>query len=826
MELLSPAGDLESALAALEFGADAVYLGLKKFSARAELHNFSLEDLSYLLAVAKSDAERPRCIYVAVNTLLHDAELPELIALLAELEELAVDAVIVQDLGLYGIVRRHFPRLPLHASTQLAIHNVAGMLQAREMGFSRVIAARELGREEIGNLAALPGIELEVFVHGSLCYAYSGLCLLSSMLRGSSGNRGACSHYCRNPFQVWQNGRLLEENAALMSMKDLALGEFLPQLRKAGVKSLKIEGRKKSPLYVAAVTNYYRKLLDGSFTAGERELCEAHIKSIFSRPWSSFHWRGSKSETVTDSKTGGPRGLQVGTVLQVINKQGEPSRLRFVLQNQKLEKYDGLQLEIPRQHWPYGFSVSEIRVFSQGSKEQGRRVFVAEPGSSIEVPLPKGHPRISPGQAIYCNSSQQIKRAYSLSSARPAPQKSRRGISIELSVQPHLLSVIAKPETAATALSVEVSLAPDEAFGLAQKPELLLESARGAFAKLGDSDFYLAEFNYQNPQNCFVPVTLLNELRRLTMKQVEAELAERRQSRLASITHQVMTDEPSKPAMTVHWSLKLDRAYYLNLFDADALQAIDELVFDPSCYRHAELEPILQELVERFGHERLRLALPAIIRAGSPQGDWGKLCKELVKTGWRRWQVANLGAFQILKEAGADGDNCNLTADWQLYAGNRAAIRTLLELGLQRVTIMPDESAANRETLLRQFPSCLEQPVYGHPPLAISAVCAEHSRNGHCPGAARCDFNTLELVSRKNERLLVINRHCQSVYISNEALDLSAELPELHRQGARFFRADFCLQNYTPSTVAEIWGRLIRCGANMRRHRAGAATDH
>ena len=306
MELLSPAGNLETAAAAFHYGADAVYAGLRRFSARADAENFAWEELGVLTGLAHHDGgdegggmpPRRRKVYITLNTLLREVEIAEIFPIAERLCEARVDGVIVQDLGVLHILRRDFPELPVHASTQMAVHDVAGMMECRRLGIRRVIAARELTLGEISAMAAVPGMELEVFVHGALCYAYSGLCLLSSVLRGTSGNRGECSYVCRNAWKILQRGgRVCASSCAVMSMKDLALPEFLPQLRKAGVASLKIEGRKKTPLYVAAVTNYYRKLLDGTFAPGEREECEEDIRAIIERfdaklividPWQEF----------------------------------------------------------------------------------------------------------------------------------------------------------------------------------------------------------------------------------------------------------------------------------------------------------------------------------------------------------------------------------------------------------------------------------------------------------------------------------------------------------------------------------------------------------
>ncbi|HET6439590.1 MAG TPA: peptidase U32 family protein, partial [Anaeromyxobacter sp.] len=261
-ELLAPAGGPEAGLAALQQGADAVYLGLKRFSARADAQNFTLEELDQLVGYARS-LEPSRRVFVAVNTLVLDAELDGLVEALGAVADVGADALIVQDLGVARVARRHFPELELHASTQLAAHGRAAVETLRDLGFARVTLARELTLAEIREAAAVPGVEVETFVHGALCYSYSGLCLFSSQVVGRSGNRGQCAYPCRDRWEVAAvNGRPPGPELGggfAFSMKDLALPDHVGALREAGVACLKIEGRKKGPLYVAAAVDFYRR---------------------------------------------------------------------------------------------------------------------------------------------------------------------------------------------------------------------------------------------------------------------------------------------------------------------------------------------------------------------------------------------------------------------------------------------------------------------------------------------------------------------------------------------------------------------------------------
>ncbi|MCX7039089.1 MAG: U32 family peptidase, partial [Spirochaetes bacterium] len=241
-ELLAPGGSFLSALAAFDAGADGVYLGLKEFSARKAAANFTLEQLRRIRALA---ADRGKRIYVTLNTVVRESEIERLAETLGWLESLAVDGVLVQDLGVREVAARFFPRIPLHASTQMAIHNSSGLAVAKELGFRRVVLARELPLETIERLRREhPDIELEVFVHGALCYSFSGVCLASWALTGRSGNRGECAQICRSLFRS-DHSHGGHDEGYFFSCRDLAHGRDALKLAAIGVDALKIEGRMK-----------------------------------------------------------------------------------------------------------------------------------------------------------------------------------------------------------------------------------------------------------------------------------------------------------------------------------------------------------------------------------------------------------------------------------------------------------------------------------------------------------------------------------------------------------------------------------------------------
>ncbi|MFC2287345.1 MAG: peptidase U32 family protein, partial [Selenomonas sp.] len=320
IELLAPAGSREALTAAVESGADAVYLAGNMFGARAYADNFDEEGLREAITFAHSRDVR---VHVTVNTIVRDEEMAALSRYLRFLYEAGADAALVQDLGVYRLARQAAPDLPLHASTQMTVHNLEGVLLLQEMGFERVVLSRELSLEDIRYITAHCQVEIETFVHGALCVCYSGQCLMSSMIGGRSGNRGRCAQPCRLPYTlVDETGAdVLGKDAGqfLLSPKDLKTIELLPELLESGIASLKIEGRMKRPEYVAVVVDAYRRAIDaveagrGLPSAAEDEKA---LAQIFNRDFTTAYLKGRPGRTMMSESRPNNRGLLVGRVLE------------------------------------------------------------------------------------------------------------------------------------------------------------------------------------------------------------------------------------------------------------------------------------------------------------------------------------------------------------------------------------------------------------------------------------------------------------------------------------------------------------------------------
>jgi U32 family peptidase len=360
-ELLSPAGSLDAARAAIANGADAIYLGAERFNARDDGAQLTLEELDQACRLAHSRGAR---VYLTLNTLIKPAELSDALTLLGDCVDRGIDAVIVQDLGLVRLIRRVYPALEIHGSTQMTVHDAAGAAVLEQLGVKRVVLARENTMEDIRVIRdAVPDLALESFVHGALCISYSGQCLMSGMISERSANRGSCAQSCRKDYSLTNSitGETLD-TGFLISARDLAAHEHLEDLAEAGIRTLKIEGRKKKPEYVATVTRSYRAFLD-QIAKGEHVQPLEHagdLVQIFSRGFTGGMYGGRAGRDYVTRDQPDNRGVDIGVVT------GWSRGGLFVELTTPLESGDGIALEPPagEQGTVTGFSVTSVRTLS------------------------------------------------------------------------------------------------------------------------------------------------------------------------------------------------------------------------------------------------------------------------------------------------------------------------------------------------------------------------------------------------------------------------------------------------------------------------------
>jgi len=876
VELLAPAGGLDAGYAAFHYGADAIYLGLKKFSARAEAENFTLDDLDAITSFAHA-LERKRRVFVTVNTVILQNELRELVEVLGAMSEIGVDALIIQDMGVYNIVRRHFPELELHASTQLAVHNRAGAEALKAMGFTRVVLARELTIEEVADITATSGIETEVFIHGALCYSYSGLCLFSSQTNGRSGNRGKCAYSCRDEFQISGAPETLRDGTATkrsaehgfaFSMKDLALPDHLPAIRAAGVSCVKIEGRKKSPLYVATTTDYYRRLLDGSLPKEDRAQHEADMQTVFSRPWTRLFTLSHKYKEVADRDTVGHRGTRIGVVEKVLDANSAQPFVRFKT-SRPLERHDGLQIDVPQLGKPFGFAVETLHLIHPDSRRKAtlplhvtphrirepyEEVFEAPADAIVEVAMPEEHPFIPDGAPIYCSSSQDVKRRYRHAHPKPGLYRTRRVVDVEIKLGRDELAVYARvsprdPSPLTPLPQGERGTAPIEIRRLVRGPFSKVKdaakmsvAARGAFEKLGETRLALGEFAFENPDGCFVPVSQLNALRRDVADELERALDAQLQKRLNAVCDDVLPRSGGAPAAERNssipnggksaaapiWSIKVDRIAFLDEFDDREFEHVDEIVIDIARDHATVLAEKLERLAARIGLEHIRLALPPVTRKWEEHGIELKLAR-LREMGFSKWEAGNVSAWSYLnarellmetgrRDAGGTGaaraGGTDLATDWSVYVVNRMAARQVIAMGARRFALSPEDGLENMRSLLAEFGAKAVVIVHQDTPMFMAESCAYANLIGGCPGKANCRFESMDMVSSYGEKVQAIDYHCRTIVLNKGAFCIAPRSAELCAAGAVSLRADFIYRNYAADDVVKIW-RLVRAGKNV-----------
>ncbi len=562
-------------------------------------------------------------------------------------------------------------------------------------------------------------------------------------------------------------------------MKDLAGGGSLPGLVRAGVASLKIEGRKKSPLYVAAAVNYYRKLLDGSFRPGEQEQCADDLRTIFSRPWTGLYLQSNANRNVIDPAVTGHRGTPVGTV--------DRADRGFILfrPSLPLEVHDGLQVELPGETRPYGFAVEEIRLPS------GKRVFEAPAGTRVQVPLPPGGPRIEPGTPLFLASSQAVKRRYRFDMPNPRDLRRRFPMDVRLDLSETRAAVAASSEADGFAVSASATL--EGPFAPARKPGAMADASQAAFAKLGETPFELRELTCTGP-DLFIPVSQLNTLRRDLAAALEQQLAAAREHHveqaISSLSHlQPTAFSPPPSAGTSPFLLKTDQpSALLAAFPDGAIPRVTELIIELG---RESVDDIAAALARLPSGLSVRLALPVITRAR----DRDKLAAQVrrfFEAGHRRWEGANPSALEFIPADPA----LDLSADWPLYSLNSDAVAEWNRLGFSRFTAAPEDTPDNIAVLARRFPRALVWPVHRDPPLFISESCPHAARLGKCPGPQRCSFTEETLVSKSGETVRVVNRDCRIYTLTGKPVvaPVPTGLPVLPR-------ADFLVRAWAPEAI-------------------------
>ena len=485
-ELLAPVGSKEALIAAIENGADAVYFGGTFFSARQSAYNFSNEELEEAIDYAHMRGVRA---YVTVNTLIKDCELEKVCEYLHFVCNAGVDAVIVQDIGILSLIREQLPELAVHASTQMTIHNAQGVKFLEEMGVKRIVLAREMSLVEIGSIKSQTCAQIETFIHGALCFCYSGQCLLSSMIGGRSGNRGYCAQPCRKKYRV------NKEEGHLLSPKDLNLSEHIGPLMEAGIDSFKIEGRMKRPEYAAGVVRVYRKLIDrylatpSDFSVKKEE--RHTLLQLFNREFTTGYFFENPGAELMSRRYPHNRGTELGRAIDY----------------DKVAKLLEIQLKAPlRIGDGIGVGSRETGITVRNIYSGKKMVKEAASGFFVKIPIDI---EVADGEEIFKTFDSKLMESLEIGYIKKIPVK----MSFKAKVGEPLLLLIDDGENKVTIRAGLVNPAKTKPVSKSSIAEQLI--------KLGDTIFEAKEVDFELDKNIFIPVSELNSIRRQAIEGLE-----------------------------------------------------------------------------------------------------------------------------------------------------------------------------------------------------------------------------------------------------------------------------------------------------------------
>lgn len=752
IEILAPAGSYESFHAAIVAGADAVYAGGPKFGARAFAENFTEDQLLNAIDYAHL---HQRKFYLTVNTLLKDYEIEQLPEYLEPLYQRGLDAVIVQDMGVLNVVRQYFPDMDIHASTQMTVTGVNGAQFLKENGAVRVVPAREISLEEVRNIKSVTGMEMECFVHGALCYCYSGQCLLSSLIGGRSGNRGQCAQPCRLPYTV--DG----EKGYLLSLKDICTLDIIPDLIEAGIDSFKIEGRMKRPEYVAGVTSIYRKYVDLYLKNPQKpywvdDKDKEMLMDLFNR--GGFHtgyYKQKNGRNMITIQKPNHIGVKVGTVL---SQKGREVQMRALTD---IAAGDLIEFKNEAQRYTTGKSCKQ--------------------GEVITILAPKGI-RLSVGEVLYRVQSPELLNTLETSySEGKVIEKLYGYISLEAGKAAKL--VVCKDE-----YSVEVE--SGQQVEAASSRPLDEERIKKQLQKTGNTEFEFDVLDVELHGEVFLPMQQLNEMRRKALEELEKKIQDSFHRKTAE--KKVLQEEILDTA-SVKLSKKENKLSVL-VETQEQLEAVLENDNSVACiYVDSNLDKtgldaeLWKGISDRIHKKNIEvfLAMPRIFR-NQTIDIFEQAYDSILTRCFDGMLIRSMEEYQFLKSKNYSG---NIRLDYNLYIMNRFAKQFWKKQGVIYGTI-PVE--LNKSEIVNLDSKQDEMIVYGYIPAMVTAQCVTSTVHG-----CKKDCKITMLKDRYQNEFPVKNqcRDCYNVIYNTAPLyliDLKEDLEELN---AERYRIQFSIEN-------------------------------
>lgn len=766
VEILSPAGSYESLMAAIAAGADAVYIGGTKFGARAYADNLDEETM---LKVIDYVHLHGRKIYLTVNTLLKEQELQrELYEYLLPYYRCGIDAVIVQDIGVLKFVKEHFPDLPIHASTQMTITDLLGAKFMEKQGVERIVTSREMHLDEIKEISENTDVEIESFVHGALCYCYSGQCLYSSMIGGRSGNRGQCAQPCRLPYKV-QGER---EAKYVLSLKDICTLEYIPELIEAGIYSFKIEGRMKKPEYVALVTAMYRKYVDLYLEKGKAAFKvdpkdKEKLMDLYNRGGSHggyYHTQNGREMVSLE------RPNHAGVpVLSVLHYQGKTVTARAIAD---INAGDVIELPDRKENFTFANAIRKGQKFTFPTHK--KQVF--EQNAVLNRVRNESLLREIQDTIIKRKIKEKINGKLILS----------EGTSAKLLLYYGNILVEVNGEVPQEALNQPMDVARIEK----------------QMRKSGNTEFEFETFEVELTGRLFMPMQSLNELRRLGIEALE--------EKILSAYRRTNEQEGSLSSKEEAYSHKLE-AFHVYVEELEQFEAVLEATCVKRIYvdsngideiwKNPDTDCIIAKAHEN-GKE-IYLAMPHIFRSKTRK-KYEEFYRTLENQAWDGILVRNCESYEFLLEHGFQG---NIVTDYSVYQFNRYAKHFWQEEQIESFTA-PLE--LNYKELKDVGLQNSELVIYGYFPMMVSAQCVAKTTKG-----CRHEKGRLTFTDRYQKEFTVKN-HCDYCYnmIYNTApvvlLDQKTEIQDLNPKALRLH---FTIENSTEvRTILNMYEKVFLQG--------------
>lgn len=785
IELLAPAGSWEALEAAVNAGADAVYMGGKAFGARQYASNFDREEMTRAVYFAHMHRVR---LYITVNTLVDDSELQELADYLLFLNNVGVDGIIVQDLGVIRLARQIVPELPLHASTQMTVTNSGGVKFAVHAGLERTVLARELSLEEIKAACAV-GTEIETFIHGALCVCYSGQCLMSSLIGGRSGNRGRCAQPCRLPYKLVNSAgddMLAGKDAGqyLLSPKDMNTLSILPQLIETGVVSYKIEGRMKRPEYVAVVVDAYRRAIDAYF-AGDYKVPQqdyANIEQIFNRDFTTAYLTERPGRKMMSDRRPNNRGVLIGRVTRL-----DKAKNKAVIKLEKeLHLGDGLEFWVTV-GGRVGTTVSEM-------KKNGQDATIGYPGEQVTIDIPNG---VRLNDRVF----RTLDNALMSYAQQFFGSDAKRRIPVDAVV------------TAKLGEPMKVMLTDDEGnvgYGEtefivepAMKRALTDDTVRKQIDRLGTTEYCLNSLTFEHDENVMVPMSEMNEARRRAAEMLDAARLEafapaRGQRTLAGV--QLLPKEKGSRSrhslLTVHCDTVAKAEAALNagadriLFGGDSFSS---KFISEEDYRQ------VAQLARRAGKE-FAFTTPRIVKESQLAyfdkmfALWNELQPDCV-------YINNNGLWLMAREYA----NLHLWADGSLNIYNVQSLEFWREQGAEGGVLSAELTMGQVEHLAAVSPVPVECLVQGRIEMMVSEYCVGGSFLGNLDKGV-CTFNCREklfLSDRKDAQFpIATDQYCRMHILNAHDLSMLTSIRHMESIGVKSLRID--ARSYDEQKTAEM----------------------